>query len=214
MVAIADIRNKQKVIDVKSKLNFDQFLELCPNDGHYELINGEIVRLSDMIFTRNHDDVAEFVDRSFYRQVEKLSLNYVIKRGISIQTINADGDEQGRIPDLCVVDAKIWRSNRKDYSALRDPIQLVVEVASNNWDDDYIDKFEEYQQLGISEYWIVDYLAIASRQFLGNPKIPTVFVNLLDENGKYQTNKFTGDDKIISRTFPELDLTAAQILHV
>ncbi|MFN7639322.1 MAG: Uma2 family endonuclease, partial [Pseudanabaena sp.] len=70
------------------------------------------------------------------------------------------------------------------------------------------------ERMGIPEYWIVDYLATGSREFLGNPKIPTVFVNLLDENGKYQTNKFTGDDKIISRTFPELDLTAAQILNI
>jgi len=60
----------------------------------------------------------------------------------------------------------------------------------------------------------VDYLAIASREFLGNPKVPTVFVNLLDENGKYQTTRFTGDDKINSRTFPELDLTAAAILNI
>jgi Uma2 family endonuclease len=57
-------------------------------------------------------------------------------------------------------------------------------------------------------------MAIASREFLGNPKIPTVFVNLLDETGKYETSKFTGEDKIISRIFPELDLTAAQILNI
>ena len=97
---------------------------------------------------------------------------------------------------------------------MREKIQLAVEVTSTNWEDDYIDKFEEYERIGISEYWIVDYLAIASRNFLGNPKVQTVFVNLLDENGKYQTTKFTGDDKIISRTFPELDLTAAQILNI
>jgi Uma2 family endonuclease len=87
-------------------------------------------------------------------------------------------------------------------------------VVSSNWEDDYIDKFEEYQNMGIGEYWIVDYLATGSREFIDNPKIPTVFVNLLDKNGKYQTNKFTGDDKIISRTFPELDLTATQILNI
>ena len=79
----------------------------------------------------------------------------------------------------------------------------------------YINRFaKEYLRLGIPEYWIVDYLAIASRQFLGNPKIPTVFVNLLDENGKYQTSKFTGEDKIISRAFPDLELTAAEILSI
>ena len=90
----------------------------------------------------------------------------------------------------------------------------LVEVTSTNWTDDYINKFDEYQRLGIPEYWIVDYLAIASSDFLGNPKVPTVFVNLLDENGKYQTTKFTGDNQIISRTFPELNLTAAQILNI
>ena len=215
MIAIASTENKPKTIELKSKLTFDRFLEIYPEDGkHYELIDGEIVEISEMTFTRNHDDVGEFIDRRFYREVERLSLNYVIKRAIPIRTIDQQGNERGRIPDLSVIDATTWRSNRGDYKGLREKIQLAVEVASNNWDDDYIDKFDEYQRLGIPEYWIVDYLAIASREFLGNPKIPTVFVNLLDENGKYQTTRFTGDDKINSQTFPELDLTAAQILNI
>ncbi len=214
MIAIATPQNKQKLADGKSKLTFDQFLEVCPEYGHFELIDGEIVEISEMAFTRNHDDVGEFIDRRFYREVERLSLNYVVKRAIPIRTVDQQGNERGRVPDLSVIDATIWRSNRGDYKGLRDKIQLAVEVASNNWDDDYIDKFDEYQRLGIPEYWIVDYLAIASREFLGNPKVPTVFVNLLDENGKYQTTKFIGDDKINSRTFPELNLTAAEILNI
>ncbi len=214
MIAIAETQNKQKILEVKPKLSFDRFLEICPENGHYELIDGEIVEVCEMAFTRNHDDVGEFIDRRFYREVERLSLNYVIKRAVPIKSIDQDGNECGRVPDLSVIDAASWRSNRGDYKGFRDRIQLAVEVVSTNWEDDYIDKFEEYQRLGISEYWVVDYLAIASRNFLGNPKIPTVFVNLLDENGKYQTSKFTGEDKIISRTFPELDLTAAAILNI
>jgi len=202
MVAIASTENKTenklKTIDLKPKLTFDQFIEIYPEDGkHYELIDGEIIEISEMAFTRNHDDVGEFIDRRFYREVERLSLNYVIKRSIPIRTISQEGNERGRIPDLSVIDATVWRSNRRDYRGLREKIQLTVEVVSTNWEDE-----------------IVDYLATGSREFLGNPKIPTVFVNLLDENGKYQTNKFTGDDRIISRTFPELDLTAVQILNV
>ncbi|BAZ15003.1 hypothetical protein NIES4071_68730 [Calothrix sp. NIES-4071] len=66
--------------------------------------------------------------------------------------------------------------------------------------------------MGIIEDWIIDYLAIASRQYLGNPKVPTVFVYLLDENGKYQRAKYQGDEIIVSRIFPELKLTVEEIL--
>jgi len=214
MIAIATPQNEQLKTELKPKLTFEQFLRIYPENGHYELIDGELVEICKMAFTRNHDDVGEFIDRRFYREVERLSLNFVIKRSIPIVTLDKDRNERGRVPDLSVIDAKIWRSNRSDYKGLREKIQLAVEVTSTNWEDDYIDKFEEYERIGISEYWIVDYLAIASRNFLGNPKVQTVFVNLLDENGKYQTTKFTGDDKIISQTFPELDLTAAQILNI
>ena len=214
MIAIAETQNKLETIEAKPKLTFEQFLELCPEHGHYELIDGEMVEICEMAFTRNHDDVAEFIDRRFYREVERLSLNYVIKRAIPIKTIDQEGTERGRIPDLSVIDATVWRSNRSAYKGLCEKIQLAVEVVSNNWEDDYIDKFEEYQRIGIPEYWIVDYLANGSREFLGNPKVQTIFVNLLDENGKYQTSKFIGEDKIISPTFPELDLTAAQILNI
>ena len=214
MIAIAETKNKQKLVDGKPKLIFDQFLEVYPEHGHFELIDGAIVEICEIAFTRNHDDVGEFIDRHFYKEVERLSLNYVIKRSIPIRTIDKEGNERGRIPDLSVIDATVWRSNRRDYRGLRERFLLDVVVVSSNWEDDYIDKFEEYERMGISEYWIVDYLATGSREFLGNPKIPTVFVNLLNENGKYQTTKFTGDDKIISQTFTELDLIAAEILNI
>ncbi len=83
-----------------------------------------------------------------------------------------------------------------------------------NWEDDYIDKLDEYQRLGISEYWIVDYLALGSRNYLGNPKEPTVFVYLLDENRVYQMTAYRGTERIISRTFPQLALTAQQVLDL
>ncbi|QSJ21080.1 Uma2 family endonuclease [Nostoc sp. UHCC 0702] len=70
---------------------------------------------------------------------------------------------------------------------------------------------DEYQRLGISEYWIVDYLAVGSRNYLGNPKLPTVFVYLLDENGVYQSTAYRGTDSIVSRTFPELSVRVNQI---
>lgn len=207
MIAIA----KAQEAKVKTKLTYEEFLEICPNDERCELIDGELVTVAN---TRQHENIVAFIYKKFDREIDRLSLNFVVRQNVSIKTANSNGLLQGRVPDISIIDSHIWYSNPSDYSSLTEPIQIAVEIVSSNWEDDYIDKFEEYERMRIPEYWIVDYLATGSREFLGNPKIKSVFINLLDENGKYQTTKFTGDDKIISRTFPELELTAAQILNI
>ncbi|WP_138499960.1 Uma2 family endonuclease [Nostoc sp. PA-18-2419] len=196
-------------IYTKQKLTFDDFLEQCSESGLYEFVDGEIV---EVCATRNHDDVADFVADSFKDEIKRLNLNYVVKSTAVLRTITANGIEQGRKPDVSVIDRDVWRSNRSAYSALEEPIQLAIEVTSNNWEDDYIDKLDEYQRLGIIEYWIVDYLAIGSREDLGNPKVLTVFVFLINPEGKYQRTHFRGSERIVSQTFPKLVLTAEQIL--
>ncbi|BAZ32851.1 hypothetical protein NIES4074_53580 [Cylindrospermum sp. NIES-4074] len=196
-------------IITSQKLNFEQFIENLPDEeSRYELVNGEIVRI---LATRQHDDIADFIADTLNVEVKRQQLNYRVSGRIMIKTTNANGQEQGRQPDVSVVDKTIWFANRAAYSALLEPLQLAVEVISSNWEDDYIDKLDEYQRLGISEYWIVDYLALGSRSYLGKPKIPTVFVYLLDENGIYQSQAFRGNETIVSRTFPQLQLTAEQV---
>lgn len=198
-------------VTTPKSLTFEQFLAQYPEEqGVYELVDGKIV---EMRATRNHDDIVEFLDRQFYREIERLNLGYVVKRNVVVQTFKQDGTVQGRNPDVSVVERRMWRANRSDYSALREPIPLAVEIVSTNWQDDYIDKLGEYQRLGIAEYWIVDYLALASAKYLGKPKIPTIFVYLLAEDGKYYGHTFTGSDRIVSRLFPELTLTVAQIVN-
>ena len=207
MIAIA----KSQELKVKTKLTYEEFLEICPKDGKYELIDGELVAVAN---TRQHENIVAFIYKKFDREIDRLSLDFVVRQNVSIKTNKINGLSQGRVPDISVIDRDTWYSNPSDYSSLIEPIQLAIEVTSSNWTDDYIEKFDEYQRLGIPEYWIVDYKAIASREFLGNPKIPTIFVNLLDANGKYQTSKFTGEAIVKSKTFPELGLTAAQILNI
>ena len=106
-------------------------------------MNGEIVKIA---ITRNHDDIGEFTDRHFYQENARLKLNYVVKRGITIKTTTKGGTEQGRVPDVSVIDRTLWRAERKSYTALESPIQLAVEVVSTNWEDDYVDKLDEYER--------------------------------------------------------------------
>ena len=66
--------------------------------------------------------------------------------------------------------------------------------------------------MGILEYWIVDYAALGGRNFIGNPKQPTISVcNLVDE--EYTITKFQNSDRLISQTFPDLTLTVNQIFQ-
>lgn len=194
---------------IVKKLTFADFLEQYPDGlGIFELVNGEFVQVEA---TRAHKNVARFLLFAFNDEIRRLGLDYIVDKDIVFKTVTADGEEQGRNPDVGVVRATLWNSNVLAYGALTEPIQLAVEVTSTNWDDDYVDKLDEYQRLGIPEYWIVDYLAIASRAYLGNPKIPAIFVYQLVD-GQYQSQRFSGTDRVRSRTFPELQLTVEQIV--
>ncbi len=197
------------ISQTQPKLSFEKFIHQLPDrEGRYELVNGEIVRI---LPTRRHEIIAEFIGDMFKETVKHQKLNYWVSGRIIVRTLTADGKEQGRQPDISVVDKSLWKSQPNAYSALLEPLQLAVEIVSTNWEDDYVDKLDEYQRLGIPEYWIVDYLAVASRSYLGNPKVPTIFVYLLDENGVYQMNSYRGSDRLICSTFTELNVTVEQI---
>jgi len=79
------------------------------------------------------------------------------------------------------------------------PILAVEIVSEGNPQDDYRYKRSEYAVRGIPEYWIVD------------PIKSKISILLLVE-GFYERTEFTGNQTILSETFPELTLTVEQIL--
>lgn len=191
-------------------ISFEDFLKHCPEEGRFEWVNGEII---EMVNSREHIDVAAFLTKILDREVERLELDYVVRQEVYIRT-SAMGKTQGRIPDISVIDREQWRSNRGDIAALTEPIQLAIEIVSTNWETDYFDKLDEYQRLGIKEYWVVDYLAIGSRDILGKPKEPTVSIYTLNKEGIYDRQGFQGEQPLVSGTFPQLILTPGQIFNV
>ena len=199
-----------QTIEVQRSLSFSEFLSYdFPEEGRYELVNGDVVRI---LATRQRDNIAEFIADTFKAEVRRLSLNYRVSGRVMIQTQSAEGQAQGRVADVSVVDRALWDANLSAYTAFTDPLQVAVEVVSTNWEDDYIDKLDEYQRLGIAEFWIVDYLAMGSRDLLGKPKIPTVFVGILNTERTYNLVAYRGDQIMQSPTFPELSLSMNQIL--
>jgi Uma2 family endonuclease len=68
----------------------------------------------------------------------------------------------------------------------------------------------DYEEMGIPEYWIVDYAAIGGKRFTGNPQQQTLTIcELVD--GDYQMTVFRVNNFIVSPLFPQLNFTAQQI---
>ncbi|BAM50903.1 MULTISPECIES: Uma2 family endonuclease [unclassified Synechocystis] len=199
-----------KTIATAAPQTFDQFLKQCPEEGRFEWVNGKII---EMVNTREHKLIAEFILFAFHDEIRRLSLNFDVTTQATIRTEIKTGGFHGRIPDVSVIDRHVWRSDPGDYRALTEPVQLAVEVVSSNWETDYFDKLDEYQRLGIKEYWIVDYLAIGSRDILGEPKQPTVSIYTLNPEGVYDRQAFQGQETLVSPTFAELVLTPEQIFN-
>jgi Uma2 family endonuclease len=79
-------------IQPQQKLTFEQFLEEYPEDGFYELLNGELVRI---LATRRHENVADFVEDALRDEIKRLQLNYRVSNRIVLATQNKAGVEQG-----------------------------------------------------------------------------------------------------------------------
>jgi Uma2 family endonuclease len=62
----------------------------------------------------------------------------------------------------------------------------------------------------VPEYWIVDYLGLGGREYIGKPKQPTITICTLMED-EYQKRLFQADDLLVSGMFPDLQLTAQQV---
>ncbi|WP_414752175.1 Uma2 family endonuclease [Anabaena sp. CCY 9910] len=194
---------------------FDEFIDWLPenSEGRYELHDGVIVEMPKP--SGKHSNVTGFL-------IEELFLNIIQigKRGIWTiprESIVKPKGESGYEPDIIILDqealSKEPRWERESIIENPASVKLIVEVVSTNWRDDYYKKRADYEEMGIPEYWIVDYAGLGGRAFIGNPKQPTISVNYLIE-GEYQVSQFRQGERIQSPTFPELDLTADQIFRV
>ncbi|MBE9251993.1 Uma2 family endonuclease [Dolichospermum sp. LEGE 00240] len=192
---------------------FEEFVAGLPeNSGvRYELHNGNIMEMPQPV--GEHEEVKGFLGVEIPFEIKRLGLPYGIPNQVIVRP---EGKDSGYFPDVLVLNRenlaneKLWK--KQSIISNGASIPLVIEVVSTNWRDDYHLKYADYEEMGISEYWIVDYAALGGRNFIGNPKQPTISVcNLVDE--EYQISKFRDDERIISQTFPELHLTANQIFQ-
>lgn len=202
---------------VSTPLLFDDFVALYPEDGgRYELRHGEIVEMRP---TGAHEEVIALIRRKLDLEIEKYQLPYFIPQTCLVKPSR---QAEGYLPDIIVLDREAAKRDpyweKASSVSSGEAIRLIVEVVSTNWQDDYLVKLAEYEKLGVPEYWISDYRALGGVRFIGSPKVPTIWIYNIDQTkelAEYAAGKpFRSQDKITSTIFPNLALSANQIIEI
>ncbi len=189
------------------KLTFEEYLTYEDGtDTRYELVDGELKPMS--VGTGIHAFIIDFLADRFKEVLSDIEAAHgqsckVLAGSIGVQSPRGGRQNTSRIPDITILplDQALSMLNREAVIGLNEPPPLlVVEVVSpSTKTEDYRAKRLEYNVLNISEYWIVD------------PLSEQITICLLEED-LYDLTEFRGDDRVQSRLFPSLNLTAAQIL--
>ncbi|BAZ83652.1 Uma2 family endonuclease [Sphaerospermopsis kisseleviana CS-549] len=205
---------------VTQLLTFEEFLAWDDGSGReFELLDGIPVPLSEP--NANHEDLIQRLCAYLENHCQENDLPYVSRQSKQSRIKTAPGEkEKSRKADIVIFAREEWQRMKtlSSSAAAYIPPPGIIEVVSNNWKDDYLTKLAEYvsvasrrEDLGVLEYIIVDYAAFGGIRFIGSPKQPTITIYQL-EDGEYLPPKvFQGNNRIDSRLFPNITLTAEQI---
>ncbi len=177
---------------------FEDYLAYDDNSNKlYELFNGALVELPPE--SGLNVEIATLLLTLFIAKV-----GYQRVRGHGLE-LEVRGEPKNRYPDLTVIrEEHIEQLKQRNTIRLSmAPPLLVVEVVSPGAiqrDRDYIAKRNQYEAIGIPEYWIV------------NPQEKTILVLEMVDGAYIEKNLLSGSDRISSSNFDDLSLTVAEVL--
>lgn len=156
----------------RSAMTYDEFLEWADEDTLAEWVASPGREVGRVIMTtpasRKHQEIGSFLDQilSVYAQAHDLGI--VIPPPFQMKLAHS-----GREPDLLFVAKQ--HLNRLKEAYLDGPADLVVEIISpESVGRDRGEKFYEYEEAAILEYWLI------------NPQREQAEFYQLDEKGRYR----------------------------
>jgi Uma2 family endonuclease len=176
----------------RTKLTYEDY-ETLPDDGNrYEIIDGEVF-LSPPPITA-HQWASAQLSRLIGNHVMQQNLGYVFCAPFAVHLSPHDVFE----PDvLFISESKMSLVDRRGMNGVPD---LCIEIASpSTCSRDRTAKYERYAYFGVPEYWIVD----ANAQ--------TVEVFSLENHSYLLLAVARGDEVIVSRVLPDLELRASAL---
>ena len=131
-------------------MSYEEFLEWDGENLHVEWVKGNVVSLPHP--GREEADVADFLRAILRPFVEVRGIGIILSEPFQMKT---GPNLPGRAPDVLFVAKKNLPRLKENH--LQGPADLVIEVISPRTRDvDRGDKFYEYGQGGVTEYWLID----------------------------------------------------------
>jgi Uma2 family endonuclease len=178
---------------MRPRMTYDEFLVWAGEDVHAEWVNGEVFIY--MTATSIHQRVVEFLSRLLQLFVEARNLGEVFTGPLQAK-LPASGS--GREPDVFfVAQERLGQVTEKYFDGAPD---LVIEIVSDeSVNRDRVDKFEEYEEADVREYWIID----------PRPRRRRADLYQLGPDGKYQPVPVDAQGRYYSKVLPGFWLTIA-----
>lgn len=130
------------------RISYEEFLAEADEDTRAEWVDGTIIPYSPA--SRTHQEIARFLTALLSTYVEAHGLGVVLPAPFQMKL-----SRSGREPDLLFVAHD--HLHRLHPTHLEGPADLVVEIVSpESAPRDRGEKFYEYQEAGIPEYWLID----------------------------------------------------------
>ncbi len=168
-----------------ARMTYEEFLAWADEDTRAEWVNGEVVFMGQV--SKLHQEVGAFLFPIIKFFVEAYELGILFYESFQMKT---GGDLPGRLPDILYV-AKDNLARVKE-NCLEGPADLVIEIISaESRSRDRGEKFYEYEQGGVREYWLIDPLRKQAEFYqLGDDGIYRMVAP--DSEGKYYSVVLTG----------------------
>jgi Uma2 family endonuclease len=194
--------NDARSLETLRRMTLEEFLTYDDGtDKRYELVDGVLVEMGTEATINIR--IVFFLIEVFLKIVDRDRLGMKVKVEVKSRFVTA------RDPDFLIhseESAAALEDLKEACLKYGDPNPLIaIEIvspgpeSSDNYQRDYVQKPVEYADRGIGEFWQID------------PKRQWVRVLRLDGT-EYTIETFKGEAAIVSPTFPELTLTAAQVL--
>lgn len=180
------------------KMSYEAFLAWADEDTHAEWVNGEVI--IHMTAKPIHQATLRFLLQLLGLFVDLFSLGKIYLAPLEMK---AKPDSPSREPDIFFVATE--NLDRLTEDRLLGPADLIVEIISpDSVSRDRADKFKEYAEFGVREYWIID----------PRPGKQRADFFYLDDNGAYRLFATEDDERVKSQVLTGFWLRPAWLWQV